>query len=57
MEYGKHKTLDYLNLSLNMPINYNDLSLYSKKYTKALHDFLRTKPNLKEIQADEQKRK
>ena len=57
MEYGKHKTLDYLNLSLNMPINYNDMSLYSKKYTKALHDFLRTKPNLKEIQADEQKRK
>ena len=57
MEFGKHKILDYLNLSLNMPLNYNDLSLYSRKYTKALHDFLRTKPNLREIQADEQKRK
>ena len=57
MEFGKHKTLDYLNLSLNMPLNYHDLWLYSKKYTKALHDFLRIKPNLREIETDELKRK
>ena len=57
MEFGKHKTLDYLNLSLNLPLNYHDLSIYSTKYTKALHDFLRIKPNLKEVKSNEQKRK
>ena len=57
MELGKHKTLDYLNLSLNLPLNYNELSIYTKKYTKALHDFLRTKPNLRETKENKKKRK
>jgi len=57
MEFGKHKTLDYLNLSLNLPLNFNELSIYSVKYTKAFHDFLRIKPNLREIQTNEEKRK
>ena len=57
MEFGKHKTLDYLNLSLNLPLNYSELSIYSSKYTKALHDFLRLKTNLRQVQEDEMKRK
>lgn len=57
MEFGKHKTLDYLNLSLNLPLNFNELSIYTSKYSKALHDFLRLKPNLRDIQQNEQKRK
>lgn len=57
MEFGKHKTLDYLNISLNLPLDYNELSIYSTKYTKALHDFLRIKPNLRDVQENENKRK
>lgn len=57
MEFGKHKTLDYLNISLNLPLNYNELSIYSTKYTKALHDFLRIKPNIRDMKESENKRK
>jgi len=57
MEFGKHKTLDYLNLSLNLPLNYHELSIYSSNYTKALHDLLRIKPNFREISEDKEKRK
>jgi len=57
MEFGKHKTLDYLNLSLNLPLNYSELSIYSTQYTKALHDLLRIKPNLREISENKEKRK
>ena len=38
--FGGHKTLDYLNLSFNLQVNYHQLNLYSTKYSKALHDFL-----------------
>ena len=57
MEFGKHKTLDYLNLSLNLPLNFNQLSIYTPKYSKALHDFLRIKTNFRQIKTDEEKRK
>jgi hypothetical protein len=57
MEFGKHKTLDYLNLSLNLPLNYSELSIYSTKYTKALHDLLRIKPNLRQVTEDTEKKK
>jgi len=46
MEFGGHKTLDYLNLSFVLPVNYHHLSLSSNKYSKALHDFLSLSLNL-----------
>lgn len=57
MKFGKHKTLDYLNLSLNLPLDYNELSIYSSKYTKALHDLLRIKPNRRQIKVNKEKRR
>lgn len=45
------------NISIDHPLNYNDLSIYSSKYTKALHDFLKLKPNLRDYESNEVKRK
>lgn len=41
-EYGSHKTLDYLNISLNMPLRYHAGcdNLQSNNYTKGLHDLI-----------------
>ena len=49
MGLGNHKTLDFLNLSLNVPLSYHHLTLYSNKYTKAFHDFLSYKFNLNDV--------
>ena len=49
LKFGKHKTLDFLNLSLNIPLNYHHLSLFSAKFTKALHEFLNNKINKQDI--------
>lgn len=49
MEFGEHRTIDFLNMSLNMPLNYHHLSLYSAKYTKSLEDFLKQGVNYKEV--------
>ena len=55
--FGKHKTLDHLNLSLNLPLNFNELSIYNAEYSKALRDFLRIKTNFRQIKTNEEKRK
>lgn len=49
MDFGGHKTLDYLNLGFNLPVNYHHLNLYSSKYSKALHDFLSVSVNLGQV--------
>jgi hypothetical protein len=36
MGLGSHKILDFLNIGLNMPLNYHPTSFYSKDYTKNL---------------------
>lgn len=36
MGLGNHKTLDYLSLSLNLPICYNPHTVYSTNYTKSV---------------------
>ena len=35
---GSHKILDYLNLSLNLPLLYHPHSPYSSKFTKTMND-------------------
>lgn len=49
MEFGGHKTLDYLNLGFTIPVNYHCFSLYTSKYSKALHDFLQLSVNYTQI--------
>jgi hypothetical protein len=38
MGLGSHKILDFLSLSLNLPLQYHPHCIFSPKYTKALHD-------------------
>ncbi len=40
-DFGDHRTLDFLNIGLNLPLNYHHLDLYSAKYTKSLLEFLK----------------
>ena len=40
MGLGSHKTLDYLSMSLTMPLNYHPHTIYTDKYSKILHDLL-----------------
>jgi hypothetical protein len=57
MGHGSHKPLDFLNISLNLPISYHSMDLNSKKYTKAYHDFISYKIRLSNYQKSEQTRK
>lgn len=54
---GHHKTLDYLSLSLNMPLKYQPSSLTKNKYSKALHDLLIMKNNMNEFSKKEESAK
>lgn len=38
MGLGSHKILDYLSLSLNLPIHYHPHSPYSARFTKSMSD-------------------
>ena len=41
MGLGSHKILDYLSISVNVPMFYHPHSIYSlKPYTKAMHDLI-----------------
>lgn len=46
MGLGSHKILDFLSLSLNLPLQYHPHSLFSPKYTKTLHDLFELRSNL-----------
>jgi hypothetical protein len=45
---GSHKTLDYLQLSQKLPLQYQPESINSAKYTKAMHDLLANKIIIKD---------
>ena len=53
MGLGSHKTLDYLSLSLTMPLNYHPHTLYTDKYSKILHDLLVMKGSINEFNKSE----
>ena len=38
---GSHKILDYLSLSLNLPMHFHPHSPYSSKFTKTMYDLLK----------------
>lgn len=40
MGLGSHKILDFLNIGLNMPLNYHPTSFFDNDYTKSLQDML-----------------
>jgi len=46
---GSHKILDYLSLSLNMPLVYHPHSVYTNKYTKNVHDLLALREHLQDF--------
>jgi hypothetical protein len=46
MGLGSHKILDFLSLSLNLPLQYHPHNIYSRKYTKTLHDLFELRKNL-----------
>jgi hypothetical protein len=46
MGLGQHKTLDYLSLSLSMPLNYHPHSMHTEKYTKLVLMLLQNKTHL-----------
>jgi hypothetical protein len=49
MGLGSHKILDFLSLSLNLPLQYHPHCIYSPKYTKALHDLFDLGKNLSDF--------
>lgn len=57
MGVGSHKTLDFLSMSLNLPLKYHPHSIFSNKYTKTLHDLLSTKNHLNEFSKKEESAK
>lgn len=57
MGVGSHKTLDYLSLSLNLPLKYHPHTIFSNKYTKTLHDLLASKNHLTEFLKKEESSK
>lgn len=57
MGLGSHKTLDFLSLSLNLPMKYQPHSIFSNKHSKTLHDLLSTKNHLSEFTKKEESAK
>ena len=46
MGLGCHKLLDYLSLSLNLPMEFHPHTMFSKKYTKTMQDLLDVKSHI-----------
>jgi hypothetical protein len=46
MGLGCHKLLDYLSLSLNLPLEYHPHTMLSTKYTKIMQDLLAVKNHI-----------
>lgn len=53
MGQGSHKILDFLSLSLNLPLQYHPHSIYNSKYTKTMHDLLSNHKNLTDFSKKE----
>ena len=49
MGLGCHKLLDYLSLSLNLPMEYHPHSAFSTKYTKTMQDLLGVKQHISNV--------
>ena len=54
MGLGSHKTLDYLSLSLTLPLSYHPQTIFSKKYIKIYLDFIQKKLKLNDYFTDEE---
>ena len=54
MGLGNHKTLDYLSISLNLPLSYNPHFLSSSHYSKVLHDMLMHKHHFNDYHKKEE---
>jgi len=54
---GSHKILDYLGLSLNLPMMYHPHNMYSTKYTKIMQDLLNQKDHLTDFYKKEESQK
>lgn len=57
MGLGNHKTLDYLSISLNLPLSYNPHFLSSSHYSKVMHDLLNHKTAFNEYHKKEESQK
>jgi hypothetical protein len=57
MGLGSHKILDFLSLSLNLPLQYHPHSVYSSKYTKTLHDLFEQKTHIYDFSKKEDSQK
>ena len=55
MGLGNHKTLDYLSISLNFPLNYNPHSIYELKHSKVIYDLLGVRNQIVEFNKKEAK--
>lgn len=49
MGLGCHKLLDYLSLSLNLPLEYHPHTMLSTKYTKIMQDLLKVKSHIMNV--------
>ncbi len=49
MGLGCHKLLDYLSLSLNLPLEYHPHSMLSTKFTKIMQDLLQVKSHIMNV--------
>jgi hypothetical protein len=54
---GSHKILDYLSLSLNLPMQYHPHSTYSTKFTKSMYDLLDQRQYLADLGKREESQK
>jgi len=46
MGLGSHKLLDFLSLSLNLPLEFHPHSAFSTKYTKTMKDLLNVRKHI-----------
>jgi len=54
MGLGSHKALDYLNLSINLPLSFHPNSIFSRKYTKTTRDLITRKVEIQDYNKNPQ---
>lgn len=57
MGLGSHKILDYLGLSLSLPLKYHPHNIYTNKYTKILWNLLQVKDHISDFGKKEESQK
>ncbi|CDW82512.1 wd g-beta repeat-containing protein [Stylonychia lemnae] len=57
MGQGTHKILDYLSLSLNLPLQYHPHNMHSHKYTKVMQDILNNRQSLTDFSKKDEAQK